>query len=126
MLPDSLAALMRGFQASRILLTGVELNVFSALEPDGATAASVAERLGCDARATAALLNALTALKLLAKHGDVFRNTPDAARYLADGSPEGERIASMHTVNLWESWSTLTECVREGTSVSRRDGAGRS
>lgn len=116
---------MRGFQASRVLLSGVELNVFSALEPDGATAAGVAKRLGCDTRATAALLNALTALKLLIKQDDLYRNTADTARYLTDSSPDGERIASMHTVNLWNYWSTLTDCVREGTSTGRRGGEGR-
>jgi len=122
MLPDDVARLIRGFQPSRVLLTAIELNVFTAIG-EGATAEEVAAKLNSDPRATGMLLNALAALGLLSKNGGAFRNTPVTARFLDDASPESERLAWMHSVHMWKSWSTLTDCVRAGTSVSRREGA---
>jgi len=116
MLPDDLHQMVRGYQSSRILLTGVELNVFTSIGA-GATAAQVAERVGGDVRATEALLGALAAVGLLTKSGDEFRNTEPATRFFTDDSPESERMATMHAVTQWNSWSTLTDCVRTGTSV---------
>ena len=120
MLPAYLAEMLRGFQASRIALTAVELNVFTAVGK-GAAAEEVASRIGADSRATAILLDALAALGLLEKRGATYRNTPDTARYLDEASPENERLATLHTVHMWQTWSTLTECVRAGGSVTARE-----
>ncbi|MBI4873798.1 MAG: methyltransferase domain-containing protein [Acidobacteria bacterium] len=113
---DDLVRTMRSFQASRILLTAVELDVFTAVGA-GATGAQAAAKLGAGARSTEMLLNALAALGALTKAGDVFHNTPVTARHLVAGSPEYARPELMHTVNLWSSWTTLTECVRADTAV---------
>jgi ubiquinone/menaquinone biosynthesis C-methylase UbiE len=107
---------MRGFQESRVLLTAVELDLFTAVGA-GATPAQASSKLGTDPRATGTLLNALVAAGALAKQGEVFRNTPETARYLVAGSPECARPALMHTVHMFRSWATLTDCVRVGTSV---------
>ncbi len=117
-LPDDLHAAVNGFRESRALLTAVELDVFSKVGK-GADAATVAAAIGTDPRATEALLNALVALGVLAKRDGSFSNTPVAARYLAAGGEHDSRAALMHTVHLWPRWTTLTECVRQGTSVSR-------
>jgi len=120
MLPVYLSEILRGFQASRIALTAVELNVFTAVGA-GATANEVASRIGADPRATAILLDALTALGLLEKHRATYRNTTDTARYFDEASPGNERLATLHTLHMWDSWSTLTECVRAGGSVLVRE-----
>lgn len=114
--PDELLFTLRGFQESRIILSAIELDVFSAIG-DGAKPETVAGRLATDFRATEMLLNALTAIGLLAKKQGIFLNTRIAARYLASGSPDNAREGLMHTANLWCRWSTLTECVRAGTMV---------
>lgn len=118
MLPDNIAQAIRGFQASRALLTAIELDVFTSVA-DGAAANEVASRLGTDQRATEMLLNALVALEMLEKNDRVFRNTPAAARFLTASSPEDERLAWMHTVHTYDGWATLTERVRTGTPVDR-------
>lgn len=115
--PDELTQAMRGFQESRVWLTAVELDVFTAVG-SGATAAEVAVKLGTDARAMELLLDALVALRALEKQEGVYRNTPVTARYLVRGSPDDARLGLMHTVGMWKRWSTLTDCVRAGTSVS--------
>jgi (2Fe-2S) ferredoxin/SAM-dependent methyltransferase len=123
-LPDELNDRIRGFQESRVVLTALELDVFTAVG-GGATAAQAAVGLGADPRATEMLLNALVSLRLLVKQGGVFRNSPMAARYLTGGSPDNARPALLHTAHLWQRWSTLTECVRAGTAIARDESAGR-
>ncbi len=119
-LPDDFQQAVRGYQVSRVLLTAIELDVFSAL---GAEARSdeVAVALGTDLRATRMLLDALVALELLEKHDSAYRNSTLAARYLAAGARDDARAALMHTAHLWQRWSTLSDCVRQGTSVTYRE-----
>jgi len=119
-LPDELAQTIRGFQDSRAVLTAIELEAFTAVV-DGASAAQAAAKMGTDPRATEMLLNALAALGLLAKHNGTFHITPVSARYFVAGSPDDSRAATMHTAHLWHRWSTLTDCVREGTAITRRE-----
>jgi predicted O-methyltransferase YrrM len=118
-LPDDLNGTLRGFQESRVLLTAVELDLFTAVG-SGARVDEVAARTGSDPRATEMLMNALAATGQLAKQDNVFRNSSLAARYFAAGSAEDARAATMHLVHLWQTWSTLTECIRAGTSVLHR------
>ena len=113
---SDLTETMGRFQESRILLTAVELDIFTAVGP-GATAVQVSKKLGSSPRATETLLNALVALGALTKKDGAFLNTPDAARYLVAGSPEYARPALMHTVDMFTSWASLTDCVRAGTAV---------
>ncbi len=107
---------MRSFQESSILLTAVELDIFTAVGP-GATAEQVSRKLQTNSRATEVLLNAIVALGALTKKDGTFRNTPETARYLVAGSPDCVRPALMHTVHMSKSWATLTKCVRAGTAV---------
>ncbi|MBZ5515849.1 MAG: methyltransferase domain-containing protein [Acidobacteriia bacterium] len=123
-LPDDLLQKMRAFQESRVILTALELDLFTAVG-EGATAAQVAGQIGTNPRATEMLMNALTALGLLRKQDGAFRNAPVSARYFAEGSQDNARLAMMHTAHLWRRWSTLTECVRAGTSVTHQEAAQR-
>ena len=113
MLPDDLATMIRGFQESRILLTAIELDAFTAVGR-GATGAEVAKRCGTDRRATELLLNALVALDVLQLGGDRYANAPVAARFLVAGAPDDARDALKHNLSLWTTWSSLTDAVREG------------
>jgi (2Fe-2S) ferredoxin/SAM-dependent methyltransferase len=119
--PDDLAEVIRGYQPSRVLLTAIELDVFSAVARAGekATSENVAADLKTDARATATLLNALVALGVLTKAGQVFANTRAASRFFVAGSPDDARMALRHNLSLWATWSTLTETVRTGEPARR-------
>jgi len=120
MLPDDLHATIRAYQESRAILTALELDLFTAVGP-GATAQEAAAKAGTDPRATEMLMDALVALGLLAKQDGVFHNTPVTARYFVAGSQDCAQPSLMHTAHLWQSWSTLTDCVRSGTSVAYRE-----
>jgi (2Fe-2S) ferredoxin/SAM-dependent methyltransferase len=119
-LPDniSLHEILRGFMSSRALLTALELDVFTVVG-QGASAGQLASKLRTDPRATEMILNALVNLKLLTKKGEVFYNTPITARFLSADSPDNARPGLMHNVHLWDTWSTLTECVRRGGPVAK-------
>ncbi len=124
LLPDDLNESIRAFQASRAILTALELDLFTAVE-GGAGALEVATSLHTGPRATEMLLNALASLRLLVKREGVFHNAPAAARYFTAGSRDNARPALLHTAHLWERWSTLTDCVRAGAAAARDEIAGR-
>ena len=113
---SDLQSIMRGFQESRVLLTAIELDVFTAIGA-GAATPGVSAKLRTDPRATETLLNALVAVGALTKDRETFHNTPVAARYFVTASKECARPALLHTVNMFKSWAALTDCVRSGTAV---------
>jgi predicted O-methyltransferase YrrM len=108
---DEFVQKARDYQDSRVLLSGIELDLFSAIG-DGASAGEVAAARGTDPRATGLLLNALVAVGALVKSGDRFQVAPGLAPHLGNA-----RHGLMHTVNMWRTWSTLSEAVRAGTAV---------
>lgn len=110
-------SLARAFQGSRVLLTALELDVFTALGEGPQTSEEVAAARQTDPRATDRLLNALVALELLTKEAGQFRNTPLTQAFLVAGQPGYVGGALRHTANLWHTWSTLTDAVRAGRSV---------
>ena len=122
--PDDITDLIRGFWPSRAVLTALELDIFTAIG-DGSSSKQIAAKIQCAVRSTEMLLNALVALKLLAKSGDKYSNTPVSARFFVEGSPDSARLGQLHIANIWKSWSTLTEAVKAGTTVVvRSDGKG--
>ncbi len=118
MLPDRIDDMTRAFMPSRVLLTALELDIFTAIE-DGATAAQVAHRANISPRGAEALLNALVSLGLLAKTGDRFTNTAESTRYFTQASPNNHRNGLLHTAQIWHNWSALTDVVRRGAPLPR-------
>ena len=118
--PEDIRRIAYDFQTSRVLLTAYELGVFTALAKERKTSAEMAAEMGTDTRALDRLMNALSAMGLLRKQGGNFENTDSSLRVLVQGQPE-YMAGLMHTVNLWNTWSTLTEAVREGTAVAHRE-----
>jgi ubiquinone/menaquinone biosynthesis C-methylase UbiE len=114
--PESIREIAYAFQGSRIFLTAYELGIFGIVGNRTKSSQDVAHTLGTDWRATDRLMNALAAMGLLAKEGGTFRNSPSASRFLVPSSPD-YLSGLMHTVHLWDTWSTLTKAVKLGTSV---------
>jgi 3-hydroxy-5-methyl-1-naphthoate 3-O-methyltransferase len=115
-LPDRLDQMIRGYMLSRCILTALELDIFTAVG-EGANAQQIGTRIGANARAVGMLLNALVALGLLSKSGDDYKNTPESARFLVQGSKDNQRNGLLHTANIWHRWSTMTDAVRRGTRI---------
>lgn len=100
--------------ASRILLTALELNIFGRLDKQCLSAEEVAGLLQTDKRATEVLLNALVGLELLEKKDGLYSNSEEIADLLSPESPNYMGAGLLHTGNLWNAWSHLTETVKTG------------
>lgn len=120
--PDDLAETIRGYMPSRVLLSAIELDAFTAVARSNApTAPGLAAALGTDSRATRVLLDALVALGVLTKRDDTYANAPAAARFLVEGAPDDARAALRHNISLWSTWSTLTDVVRAGRPIRHEE-----
>ena len=115
-LPDGLDQMIRGYMPSRCILTALELDIFTAIG-EGANAEQIGTRIHANARAAEMLLNALVALGLVTKNGDIYSNTPEPARFFVQDSKDNHRNGLLHTANIWHRWSTLTDAVRHGTCI---------
>jgi 2-polyprenyl-3-methyl-5-hydroxy-6-metoxy-1,4-benzoquinol methylase len=116
------ARLWGGFQASRVVLTANNLRVFENIGR-GRSAADMATVLKTDPRATAILLDAVTALGLLRKERSIYRCSLLARRFLLPDSPQYQGDMLRHADTLWRNWSGLDDVVRTGRpnrSGSRR------
>src|ERR1039457_871827 len=119
LIPEHIRNIAYAFQQSRILLTAHELGLFTAIGSGRHTSAGIASMIGTDPRATDRLMNALCAMGLLTKENSRFSNSQGARECLVQDSP-GYLGGLMHTVHLWDTWTTLTEAVRTGTGVRLR------
>lgn len=105
---------------TKILLTAVKLDLFSALAGRGRTAAELADRLGAHARTIELLLNALVAMRLLTKEDDRYANTAVAGTHLVRGAPQYVgHLLLLHDAE-WNNWGRLEEAVRSGRSPASR------
>ena len=113
------------FRESRILLTAVELDVFTAISEERLSSKEIALRILADEKAADRLLNALTVMGLLEKSESRFSNTKTSLEYLVKGKEK--YIGNLnHAAKLWESWNDLTEVVRTGEKSRVRDQKNRS
>ena len=104
--------------ACRILLSGVELDLFTILTTP-LSAEEIAEKTGGNLRAVTVLLDALTALELLTKEGGIYRCVPPVSHLLSDDAPGSVLPMVRHGASLWRRWSHLTDVVR-GTDIPNR------
>jgi len=112
---ESILGLARGFMGSRILLSAVELDVFTLLTQGPKTAEQVAQAIGTDRRATTILLDAVAAQGFVHKDDDTYSCSETAASLLSRDGARSVVPMLMHSVALWRRWSELTEVVRRGT-----------
>jgi len=121
---EELTRTVYGFRASRIILTAFELGLFTALGQASLNAAQLAAATATDARACERLLNALCVLGLVKKTRGRFRNAKISRTHLVAGQPRF--LAGLtHSASQWQSWNTLSDAVRRGTSVMERKAGSR-
>ncbi len=102
------------------LHTSVKLGVYTVIGEKAMTAEEIAGKLNCDERATGMLLNALSAMDLLEKKDDLFRNTKSGKQFLSQDSPAYIGYMIKHHQHLVESWSKMDESVKSGQPVRTR------
>jgi precorrin-6B methylase 2 len=102
------------------LHAAVKLDLFTRLGDGAATAPELAGKAGCSERGLTMLLNALTAMGLLAREGEAYRSTAAAIAYLSKGSDHYLGHIIQHHAHLMQSWAQLDEAVRTGKPVRSR------
>jgi len=117
---ESIQHIARGFSRARVLLTAVEMDIFTILADGALTVVEVMDRLKSDHRATTIFLDALVAMGLLVKEGDRYGTSPQVVRLLTAGSEDSILSGLLHTGHLWKTWSRLTDVVQNG-GPARKD-----
>ncbi|MBV8878864.1 MAG: hypothetical protein JO332_02760 [Planctomycetaceae bacterium] len=113
--PDKILQIGFGFWASKTLLTAIELGLFTELAKKPLDAAGVQERFGFHPRGSADFLDSLVALRLLARKGTRYANTPETALFLDRAKPSYVGgILEMCSRRLYGFWNALPEALRTG------------
>src|SRR3954470_20983034 len=107
------------FWPSKVLLSAIELGLFTALGPDGRTGAELQEALQLHPRANPDFFDTLVALRFLDREGNGadarYRNTPETALFLDRNSPKFMGgFLEMANARLYRFWGDLTEGLRTG------------
>jgi hypothetical protein len=118
--PGTLLETSGGYWKTCALHAAVQLDVFTVMADKRLSAGDIAEQLRADPRALAMLLNALTAMNLLEKSGDIYANTPETKAFLSKSSPGYIGHIIKHHHHLVASWSQLDQAVLSGNPVRTR------
>ena len=105
---------------TKILLTAVRLDVFSALDGKQKTLYEVADRLGVHRETLGLLLNALVAMQLLKKDGDSYGNSTVSATHLVRNAAQYVgHLLLLHDAE-WDNWGKLEQTIRTGQRLVDR------
>ncbi|MBF0181259.1 MAG: methyltransferase domain-containing protein [Magnetococcales bacterium] len=116
---DTLLSMIRGHQPAQAILTAHRLGIFRHLGERSLTAGEIAAGLDLAGRGVTILLDALTALQVIEKRGDHYRNAETALRHLSGSGPEDRGVSLDHYADLMRVWMRLEESVRSGRSCRR-------
>jgi predicted nicotinamide N-methyase len=117
--PTQIMQTANAFWPSKVLLTAVELGVFTTLGEGTMTAAQLGERLKLHPRGTFDFFDALVALKFLQRDGDGphgrYQNTPETAAFLDKSKPTyiGGMLEMLNR-RLFGYWNNLGTALKTG------------
>lgn len=104
-----------GFWASKTLLSAVELGVFTLLAGGPLDVSALSRGVGIHERGASDFFDALTALGMLVREGDLYANTPATDYYLDKQKPAYVGgLLEMCNARLYGYWENLTEALRTG------------
>ena len=117
--PSHIMQVGMGFWPSKVVLSAVELQLFTHLAGGSLNGEEIGKRIGLHERAIYDFLDTLVALKLLERDGDGpegrYSNTADTAVFLDKDSPAYiGGILEMSNARLYRFWGDLTEALQTG------------
>jgi hypothetical protein len=112
-----------GFWNAKVLLTAVEMGLYTKLGNRRLTGEELGRELGLHPRGIYDFLDAQVAMMFLEREGDGptgrYFNTPEGAMYLDEKSPRYiGGILTMLNVRLFKYWNDLPEALRTGRPQS--------
>lgn len=115
--PDPIIRLASGFMAAKHLFAANELGLFEALAESPATIDALAARTGLTRRAARISADAMVALGLLERDGDLYRNGHTAAAFLSGQGPADLRpLLTFWDKISYRSWTELADALARGPS----------
>ena len=117
--PSHILQIGSGFWPSKVLLSAVELDLFTTLGGGSLSGEEIRKTKGLHPRSIFDFLDGLVALGLLNREGNGpdarYSNTPDTAVFLDKNSPQYiGGILDMFNARLFRFWADLTEGLRTG------------
>jgi SAM-dependent methyltransferase len=113
--PGGIMQLGIAFWGSKVLLSAVELGLFTELATGPKNTDEIRERLGLHERSTRDFIDALVALKMLNRQGNLYSNTPETDAYLDRAKPLYlGGLLEMANARLYPFWGRLTEGLKTG------------
>jgi len=121
--PSHIMQTATAFWASKVLLTAVELDLFTTLGDGKQTASQLGEKLGLHPRGTYDFFDALVALKFLDREGDgpdgKYKSSPQTAAFLNKKSPTYiGGLPEMLNARLFGFWNNLGAALKSGKPQS--------
>jgi O-methyltransferase domain/Dimerisation domain len=117
--PDQIMQIGMGFFGSKVLLSAVEMGLFTELADHPLDVNALKTRLGLHERGAADFLDALVALKMLERKDGLYANTPSTAVFLDKRKPSYMGgILEMANHRLYPSWGNLSVALRTGRPQS--------
>ncbi|MCL4215811.1 MAG: hypothetical protein KJ052_02220 [Candidatus Hydrogenedentes bacterium] len=101
------------YRQSQLLFTALRAGVFDQLE-NPLTAAEMARALQWEERSARVLLDALTAVELLEKHGGRYQNGVIASSCLVKGAKDYQGHIIQHAAHSWASYQGMEEAMKTG------------
>ncbi len=96
------------FASSRVLLTGVNLEIFTHISNGHFTAPDIAKAAGASSRGIGVFLNSLVALNFLTKSDGEYGLIPLAEKFLVKGNPAYYGDFALNVDLVWEPRRNLT------------------
>src|SRR4051794_11920664 len=114
--PERIMQIGAGFMASKVLLTAVELGLFTHLARGPLDAATIGDKLGFNPRGLRDFLDALVALQIIDRdERRLYSNSPDADAFLDREKPTYTGgILEMMNARLYGHWGSLREGLETG------------
>jgi predicted O-methyltransferase YrrM len=119
------------FWPSKVLLSAIELGVFTSLAIEVKTNEQLARSIGIDAGRAADFFDALVALGFLEREGEgalaLYANTPQTDLFLDRGKPTYVGgMPEMLNARLYGIWNHLTEALKTGQAQNETKAGGAS
>ena len=117
--PDQILQIGFGFWPSKVLLSAVELGLFTELSGGPLSGAEIEQALGLHSRGTYDFLDTLVAIGMLERIGNGaearYANTPTTAQFLDRNKPSYiGGILEMANARLYRFWADLTPALKTG------------
>ncbi len=114
---EAFRAVLAAYRLPRVIVTALELDLFTAIAARPWSIAKLAETLDVNERGLDILCRNLAMCGLLKKRGNLYRNSPFAATILNAKHPKYRGAYVELMKSHWTDWSQLTQVVRSGRPV---------